>query len=224
MLSSDLKQTTILTEYLNRVYREPSVKVIIYIGSPESSGREEYIGLFTRALSPGGDDLRAKRLCSALNEFVIGVIRSEKIVIAAASGEVITDFLGIVLACDHRIFAANTCFVNAHLELGLTPKGGAAFFLARHLGRRKAYEFLLSQDTIPVEEALRLGLVDDIVPLDQLEARALEVAEQYATCPPDSLAGLKSLVNYSLRGVEAYLDHENRMLDRITMRRVFPGS
>ena len=83
-----------------------------------------------------------------------------QIVIHADSGNVLPLFLNISLACDYRIVADNTLFQNPCLEFGLVPKGGGAFFLSKIMGGSKAYEFLLSEEDIAAEEALRLGCWD----------------------------------------------------------------
>jgi len=223
LLATNLRLTQVLDDHLREVSECEEVKVILFVGPPGNTALQEYVDLFSRSLQPGVGDLQAKRLCSALDTFITGILRSEKIVVTAVSGQVITDYLGIILACDHRVFADDTVFVNAHLHLGLTPKGGTAYFLSRQLGRSGAYEFLLSRDEIPVQRALDLGLSGDVVPYGELEEHALAVAQRFAECPVDTLRGLKSLVNYPLRMVSGYLDHENRVLDGIMMRRAFPG-
>ena len=138
-----------------------------------------------------------------------------QMVIHANSGKVLSLFLNVSLACDYRIIADNTVFQNPCLEIGMVPKGGGAFFLSKMLGISKAYEILLCEKDITAEEALKLGLVDKVVPFNELRQAALEIAEDYARRPLRSIAGAKKLLNYSIRDLEEYLDFETRELGRI---------
>ena len=62
---------------------------------------------------------------------------------------------------------------------------------------------------------MKLGLVDKVVPFNELRQAALEIAEDYARRPLRSIAGAKKLLNYSIRDLEEYLDFETRELGRI---------
>ena len=89
------------------------------------------------------------------------------------------------------------------------------FFLSRILGRRKAFETLLSERDINADEALRLGLVDKIVPVEKLEEATLEMAQQLARKPARTLTVAKKLLNYSIKDLKDYLDFENQEILKI---------
>ena len=132
-----------------------------------------------------------------------------KIVVHATSGEVISLYLNVSLACDYRIIADNTVFQNPFLELGLLPKGGGPFFISKKLGFSKAYEFYLLNKEIPAYEALRLGIVDRVVSFKELEREALELSHRFCQIPSPTLTGFKRLLNYSMKDLEDYLAFEN---------------
>jgi 2-(1,2-epoxy-1,2-dihydrophenyl)acetyl-CoA isomerase len=138
-----------------------------------------------------------------------------QIVIHADSGNVLPLFLNISLACDYRMVADNTLFQNPCLEFGLVPKGGGAFFLTQRVGASKAGELLLSEDDIPAEEALRLGLVDRVVALNDLRETAMKKAEEYACKPARSLRCIKRLINFSLKELYEYLEFETHELTKM---------
>ena len=123
-------------------------------------------------------------------------------------------FLNISLACDYRIAADNTVFQNPCLEYGLVPKGGGAFFLSKILGVSKAYKMMLSEEDVRAEEALKLGLVDEVVPLAELQDTALKVAGQFARKPVSSLRCCKRLLNYSFKDLREYLEFETEELTK----------
>ena len=136
----------------------------------------------------------------------------DKPVIHADSGNVISVFMNIALACDYRIIGDNTQFENPYLQLGLVPKGGGAFFLAKMLGRGKAFEILTSDHTIGAKEALRLGIVDKVCPEENLYEEALNTAKHFIKQPEGTLWGIKRLLNYDLKDLERYLEYENETL------------
>ncbi|MFC1813969.1 enoyl-CoA hydratase/isomerase family protein, partial [Thermodesulfobacteriota bacterium] len=143
------------------------------------------------------------------------IIGLNKLVIHANSGCVISLFLSVSLACDYRIIASNTVFQNPFLRLGLTPIGGGAFFLSKLIGSSKAYKILLSGNDITADEALSLGIVDEVVPTDSLEASALDAARRFAEKPARSLAAVKKLINFSMKDISEYMDIEHQELIRI---------
>jgi len=121
-------------------------------------------------------------------------------------------FLNVSLACDYRIVADDTVFQNPYFKLGLVPIGGGAFFLSRRLGRSKALEILLADKDITADEAKKLGIVDKVVPQEELEKAAVDTARYFAQKPARSLAGLKKLINYSLMDLKDYMALEYQEL------------
>jgi len=95
------------------------------------------------------------------------------------------------------------------------PKGGGAFFLSKIVGISKAYELLLSEKEITADEALKLGMVDEVVPLNELRDAAFKVAEQFARKPARSLKCCKRLLNFSLKDLREYLEFETQELAKL---------
>jgi 2-(1,2-epoxy-1,2-dihydrophenyl)acetyl-CoA isomerase len=124
-------------------------------------------------------------------------------------------FLNISLACDFRIVAEDTVFQNPYLDLGLIPKGGSAFFLCRILGHSKACKLLMLGEEIWAEQALTLGMVDEVVAVDRLEERAIEFARRLVQKSAVTLSGIKRLLNYFTKDLKDYLDFENQELMKI---------
>jgi len=94
----------------------------------------------------------------------------------------------------------------------LAPKGGGAFFLSKILGVSRAYKIMLAEEDITADDALKLGLVDEVVLLKELRNAALMVAEQFARKPARSLRCCKRLLNFSLKDLREYLEFETQEL------------
>ncbi len=161
---------------------------------------------------------------NAVNQFVLKMVGFNKIVVHADSGKVISFYMNISLACDYRIIGDNTVFQNPYLDLGLVPKGGGAFFLSRLLGFSKASELLLSDKDITAEEALRLGIVDKVVPSVELNEAALKIAKNFARKPVDSVSGIKRLLSRCLRSWKIVWNAKIRCFCRLSAGPIFGKS
>ncbi len=212
---TDLNARDEMIDCLDRVSENDSIKVIVIFSSPNKSGIEEYFEFYHKLSKSKWDVNTIHRLCNVVDQFILKIVDLYKIVVHANSGRVISLFLNISLACDYRIIADNTVFQNPYIELGLVPKGGGPFFLSKMLGLSKAYELLLSNEDLTADEALRLGIVDKVVPFNELEGAALDVAHRFSLKPLKTLSGIKRLLNYSVKDLKDYLDFENQELLRI---------
>ena len=199
-------------DYLDLISENESLKVVVIWGAPGKTGSQEYKEFYTQVIQSILDISAVYKMFNAVDQFILKIMAMNQIVIHADSGNVLPLFLNISLACDYRIVAQNTVFQNPCLEFGLVPKGGGAFFLTKKIGASKAYELLLSEDDISAEGALRLGLVDRVVPLNNLRENAMKKAEEYAGKPVRSLRCIKRLINFSLKDLHEYLEFETREL------------
>jgi 2-(1,2-epoxy-1,2-dihydrophenyl)acetyl-CoA isomerase len=129
---------------------------------------------------------------------VAAILDCEKPVIGAINGTAAGIGAHIALACDLVIAADTAKFIEVFVRRGIVPDGGGAYLLPRIIGLQKAKELLFFGDDLPVEEAHRLGIVNKVVPGDQLEATATEWATRLATGPTRAIALTKWLVNRSL--------------------------
>ena len=209
-LATDLSSRDMLMDYLDRVSEDGSIKVVVMVSSLEKKGSEEYFDFYHKALTSKSDLKDVHRLHNFFAQFILRIVDLNKIVIHASKGRVISLFLSLGLACDYRIITDKTVFQNPYLRLGLVPIGGVAFFLSRRLRRSKALDILLSDKDLSAQEAMRLGIVDEVVAPDKLEEAALNAARRFAQKPARSLAGVKKLINYALKDFKDYLELENQ--------------
>ena len=108
----------------------------------------------------------------------------EKPVVAAINGAAVGAGLDFACMCDIRIAAKSARFGSPFVKLGLVPGDGGAFFLARTVGFPKALELMLTGRLIQSDEALRIGLVNEVVEDGQALAAAMAIAEQIAANAP----------------------------------------
>ncbi len=115
-------------------------------------------------------------------------------VIAAVHGAAAGGGLGIALAADLVLAAEGTKFTMAYPRIGTSADCSTSWNLVRLLGPRKAMEIALLSDPIDAAEALRLGLINRVVPADALEGEATRLAARIASGAPLALGNLKRLV------------------------------
>lgn len=150
----------------------------------------------------------------ALHRFIRQIRRIPTFVVGVLQGEIDFPFLGPALACDYRIVAEGTVFVNRVMDLSLPPMGAAPWFLSQFLGLGKATEVLLRSGSISAGEAYDLGLVNEVVPRNDLEERTQQFARNLASKPTAVLAALKCTTVASGRTLNDYLDEELRVFGR----------
>jgi len=214
--ATDLVTKDTLFEFIGRISNQADIKVVVIINSPRKTGCEEYIEFYRKVYESKLGQYALQRLYNSFDQFILKIVNLNKIVVHAHSGRVIPLFMNVSLACDYRIVADNTVFQNPCLELGLVPKGGSGFFLSKMLGKTKAYEIMLSDEDMSAQEALKLGIVNEVIALEKLEEISLDRARRFARKPASTLQGVKRLLGYSMKDLQDYLNLENEVLIRIT--------
>lgn len=153
---------------------------------PPEDAPERAIGDVTRLIAGG-----AQRLIAAIMD-------CEKPVIAAVNGTAAGIGAHMALAADLVIAAEGVRFIEVFVRRGIAPDGGGAYLLPRIVGLHKAKELIFFGDDLPADEALRLGIVNKVVPADELEAATREWAERLAAGPTKAIGLSKWLLNRSL--------------------------
>jgi len=118
-----------------------------------------------------------------------------KPVIAAVNGFALGGGCELAMACHIRIASSNARFGQPEVNLGLIPGYGGTQRLTQLIGKGKALEYLMTADMIPAEEALRLGLVNYVVPREELMERAASLLKKIGEKAPLAIAAVIRSVN-----------------------------
>jgi enoyl-CoA hydratase/carnithine racemase len=130
--------------------------------------------------------------------------RRKKPLVMAAQGWCLTIGIELMLAADIRLAAEGTRFGQIEINRGIFPFGGATIRLPEIAGWGTALRWLLTGDHFDAAEALRIGLVQEVVPADQLRDKAVQIARTVAKRAPLGVAAtLRSARTAQLRGTEA---------------------
>ncbi|WP_246165050.1 enoyl-CoA hydratase/isomerase family protein [Pigmentiphaga aceris] len=130
-------------------------------------------------------------------------------VVASLHGAVAGAGVSIALAADLAIAAENTQFTLAYARIGASPDVGATWHLPQVVGLRKAMEIAMLADTLDAQEALRLSLVNRVVPTNALEAETDALVQRLANGPTAAYAKIRHLLrDAGQRSLSAQLDAE----------------
>jgi enoyl-CoA hydratase/carnithine racemase len=152
---------------------------------------------------------RQRRLTGAL-------VAVRKPTIAALPGPAVGAGLSIALACDVRIAAQSAFLSTGYARIGLSGDYGIAWLLTRAVGSPKARELMFTSERVGAEEALRLGLVNRVVPDAKLADEALALARSLAEGPALALGAIKDNLDEALAvDFGQALDHEAERIVRM---------
>ena len=179
---------------LDQLREDESVRVVIFTGAGDKAfiaGADiaEFAG--RTALSQRAIMLE-RGLFNAIDTF-------PKPVMAMVNGYCLGGGCELALACDIRIASETASFGQPEINLGIIPGGGGTQRLTRLVGEGRAMEMILTGAIINAQEAFRMGLVNQVVPADQLEAKTMEIANRIAEKSPIALRLAKEAVKLASR-------------------------
>lgn len=198
-----------LVDALRRARTNADVQAILLTGSGRSfcvGGDVKEIGESSAPIA--SPELQAAQLLAA-SEASLLLHDIPKPTIAAMRGGVAGAGLSLALACDIRIASVSSKLTSAFVKVGLSGDFGGSYFLNKLLGPR-ARHFIMTSPVLLAEQALDMGLVSEVVPDDELDARGLAVARQLADGPSIALGAIKENLNFAEQGASlaALLRHE----------------
>lgn len=198
-----------LLDALRRAGRDEQVRSVILTGA----GRAFCAGQDLRE-RVGGEFSYAQHIRSRYAPVILQLQGLEKPVLAAVNGVAAGAGASLALACDLRVASEDASFLQAFTRIGLVPDSGATYLLPRLVGLGKAFEMCYLAEAIPAQEALRLGLVNWVVPGPELMAKAREVAGRLAAGPTRAYGLTKRALLRNLNAdLASALDYEAMLQD-----------
>lgn len=200
-----LNRPDALNATTDRLYQELSHAIRAIAGDPDvgavvltGAGRGFCAGADLKARRNDLTEIQLRtRHRWILRDILEPLVRLEKPVIGAINGVAAGAGSSIACACDMIIASDKASFVQSFARVGLIPDLGGLYLLTRLVGLNVAKELCFTARKVSAEEALSLGLVNRVVPHDDLLAEAQKVAASIAKGPPTSLGMIKTLLNKS---------------------------
>lgn len=213
-----------MSEAVPRLAEDPEVKVIVLTGAGRGfCAGGDVKGMASRNASSGENtkpltmEDRARGLRKGMEVSRI-LYQCSKPTIAMMRGPAAGAGLSLGLACDMRIASETIRLTTAFVNVGASGDYGGSYFLTKLVGGAKARELYFTGRKIDGTEAASLGIVNHLVPDDQLEAKTMELAQQIASGPTIALQYMKQNLNAAETGtLEQVFDMEAMSMTRTMM-------
>lgn len=193
-----------ITRALRDAQQNPEIRTIVLSGAG-------------RSFSAGGDVKTMGQATSSevyehigrLNQCILTMKETEKPIIAAVHGFAAGAGFNLALACDLIVAADDSKFALSFSQVGLISDGGGSYFVPRLIGPHLAKQFFFSGEPILAERLFQLGVINYMVPLENLKDETLKIAEKLANGPGKALGMIKKLVDHSFHAtLEEILEQE----------------
>ena len=194
-----------LTQALLDADKDPDVRVAILTGT----GRAFCAGLDLTQATRGSTGITASASVSTTLDLKFTpptvLFNMDTPVICALNGSAAGYGMDTALGCDIRVMAQGAKMAAAFTKRGILPESGGTWFLPRMLGWAKAAELIFTGRTLNAAQCLEMGLVNEVVADDQVQARAREIAAEIVANAPLAVQASKRLMRMGLN--ETFNDH-----------------
>ena len=181
-----------LSELLEQLDRDTSVRCVALRGAGKSFSAGADLNWMQAAATYS--EAENKRDALALGGLLHRLYGLRKPSVAIVQGAALGGGVGLVAACDFAVASDQAKFALSEIKLGLIPAVISPFVIAA-IGARAAKVYALSGERFNAEVALRLGLVQEVVPASELDARADSLCTTLASYSSDTLAAVKDLIH-----------------------------
>jgi 2-(1,2-epoxy-1,2-dihydrophenyl)acetyl-CoA isomerase len=197
-----------LQDALRKAAKDEQVKVVVITGSGKGfcSGQDLKAAFSQRTRDFG------KSVKERYNPIIRSICEMPKAVICRLNGVAAGAGCSLALACDVIIASREASMTEAFVHIGLVVDSGSSYFLPRMVGYRKAFELASKGSKISAEEALRLGLVNQVVAAADLDTAVRAEADYYASAPAKAIGLMKKMLHRGLTSnLTEALDYEAYM-------------
>ena len=177
-----------LYNILDKISRQAEIKVVILTGSGKSfcSGLDLAAIETDNLFDPRGDGRDFPDIIADFSKPIIGAI----------NGHAITGGLEMALNLDFLIAADQAIFADTHVKMGIHPGWGMSQLLQEAIGQRMAKQLSLTGEFINAKEAMRLGLINEVVPLNELMPRVKQIASAILKTKSEMAPLLLNLIKF----------------------------
>jgi len=222
-LVTDINESNLFISFIKETESTPDIKALFIVNKEGYFSADEYHEFITRIMGPQAEcndnsppkfehkDIRFREI-NILNKIIKVLSEYRKLCFSGINGDIVTPFIGAVLSMDIRYATEGTRFVMAHNRYGLHPSGALPFFLSQYIHHSRALEVQF-RDEFSVDEALQLGLVNKIFPVENFQKRCLHEIQHFIRCENSTISVTKRLTNYTMKALSDYFMYEASLLN-----------
>ncbi|PXX89166.1 enoyl-CoA hydratase [Marinobacter vulgaris] len=179
---------TALGDAIEQARHDSDIRCVLYTGSEDCFTAGNDLSDFAAGLPGEFED-------TPVGRFLFLLATTNKPVVAAVNGPAVGIGTTMLLHCDMVLAGNNTRFQMPFATLGLCPEGGSSLLLPSWLGRVRAAELLMLGDAFTADDALRMGLINQVCEPAQTETTALKACARLAAQPPAAIRATRELLN-----------------------------
>lgn len=218
---ADTERSAEIMSLLEWVEKDDVVHALLVLNEPGVFGEKAYQKYIDSLLTTDEDGkkditdpikkLTRARQMNMFRNFILKVVKYNKLFIMGLQGDVVTPFFGITLAAEFRFAHPDMRFVLAHTKMGLHPSGALPFFLQRYVGQSRASDILYCGCEIEAVKAKEMGIINDVFNSD-FEKTSVQKALELGDMDGDVLRLTKKLNNAFVDNLEKYFDEESKLI------------
>ena len=194
-----------LQDAFKAVKKDGEVRVVVLTGEGKafSSGQD------LKASQADPNRSFAESVRKRYNPLIKAMRELPKPIIGRINGVAAGAGCSLALACDIVVAAEEAKLIEVFINIGLVPDSGSSYFLPRLVGSAKAFELCTTGAKVSAQEAMELGMVNKVVPLDQLDETVKSYTDYYASAPTKAIGLIKKMLNKSQHAsLEEMLEYE----------------
>lgn len=194
-----------LQDALKQVEKDTAVRAIVLTGA----GKAFCSGQDLKASQEAGNRSFSESLHKRYNPIIRAIRNLPKPVICKLNGVAAGAGCSLALACDLIIASETATLIEIFVNIALVLDSGSSYFLPRTIGYHRAFEMATKATKLTAPEALQLGLVNKVVPAEELDAAVQAEAAFYANAPTKAIALMKKMLTKGMtENLDAILDYE----------------
>lgn len=203
-----------LDEALRQAERDAAVRCLVLTGAGRGFSAGQDLAAVAEREATGKRMSLRQHLDRTYNRVIRKIRGMEKPVICAVNGVAAGAGMSLALACDLRLAGQSARFIQSFIGVGLVPDSGSTWFLPQMLGFSRAFELAITAEKVGAEQALAMGLVNRVVPDEELAAETAALAARLAAAPTRAIGLTKRAMNRAMgSSLDQALDYEAILQD-----------
>lgn len=187
------------------VAKDPLVRAVVLTGS----GKAFCSGQDLKAASADKNRSFMQSLHKRYNPIIRAMRSLPKPIVCKLNGVGAGAGCSMALACDVIVASEEATLIEVFVNIGLVPDSGSSYFLPRLVGMAKAFELCAMGNKVKAADALAMGLVNKVVPADQLDAAVKGYTDYFAAAPTKAIGMIKKMLNKAITAdLDTMLDYE----------------
>lgn len=190
---------------------DPDIRAVLLTGAGKMFSVGGDLGWFGQHM----DEIQALLMEATfhLHGAITRLAKMDKPLVVAVNGAAAGAGFSLAILGDYTVAAESASFTMAYTAAGLSPDGGSSYRLPRLIGEARARELMLTNRKLSATEALDWGMINAVVPDEELQAAARKMAQRLAAGPTGAYGAVKQLLNASAHNtLESQLDLEARTI------------